>query len=307
MLDTIPIDVIHFMIFNHLNIKDIIRLSVVNKKLNIIVNYYDFAHQTDIYGIEIDKYNPKFNYGKLQLATYIENLDHDYHYINKIKFIQIGNITDNIDISLLNGTYSLFLHNVNISDVSMLSDVYNLNLCNTQITDVSNLSNVKCLDISNTSVTDVSNLSNVKYLDISNTFVTDVSNLGNVHTLLMYNTDVSDVSDLVNVHTLDISNTNVTNVSNLANVRILSMIHTDIHDISGLHNVNILLAESENIRDFTILPKLHVLHINNHNIMVKDNVILHKICIGYYVRNNSLLNDGLISLYPLDDYIEDII
>lgn len=166
----------------------------------------------------------------------------------------------------------------NNDDLSCLNGINNVNLCKTNVSDVSSLSHINILNLShNKLITDFSMLGGIYELDLSHTNIKDkdLKYLSNVHTLILKSTDITNVNDLIHNTTLDLSITLVTDVSSLSRSDTLYSLNLsdtkviDVNVLSKIKTLQILILDNcRSIINVNDLGKLTCLRLSATN--VKD-------------------------------------
>ena len=249
-LSILPDEILDLIVSKVDNMRDIINLSMVNKRLNYTCK------------------NCVSN-SLIHFENKVGNLKHIRNFNKHIRIhVEIRNNDELESCEAFENVYSLTLESChNVRDVSMLGNLHTIKITDSyELSDVSALGRVKNLDLSGcTGITDVSALGRVKNLNLSGcTGITDVSALGNVHTLNLSNCTISNVSELGRVHTLNLSRCrNITNVSALSNVHTLNLSECEgIENFSMLGNVYDLTLAGCNITDAFPFAGVHKLNLS---------------------------------------------
>jgi len=255
-MNNIDFDILNHIIIPNLDIKDIVSLSCVNKRMN------DIVYKKNIKKI----YNLKIDHDKL----------HDYFNIFTEISLQINKNDDIKKLCIPENMHKFIVSidisdNVNIEDISILTKCKNLrtlniNNCN-KITDVNFLENIVDLSINNTSITNIKNMN--KLVKLTACFCKKLTHIENLVELIDCNLFESNIINIVNCKKIDKINISKCNsFNNFIEIKDVSKLichgNTQISDLSifkFLKELNIVCCGG--IRTIPYMEFLYKLDMSN--------------------------------------------
>jgi hypothetical protein len=285
LLLNVPTDIL-LNIFKFLRYTEVMKLLIVNKTFNNIINKNSKYIEFNDTEINFNKENINYIIKKFpKIKLYVDGRRYNNYldYINNINELILFDFNNvEIDVSKIRNVNLLNISlSFNIANIESLKDkdcsINTLYCSYNKITNISPFIKIKTLYLyDNNNLSDISafKYNNYDLIDLSScSLIKDISvfKYCNVKKLILSYTFVEDISSIGHINNINLTGcTNIQDFSYLSTVEILNVSFTNINDVSFLKNIKILnLSNCKNITNvdsFVNNDKLEELDISRTNI-----------------------------------------